>query len=63
VQPAAAAAARQAFTEGLSTGSVVAAIAAAAGALGALLILPARVTQPGQDRTPVTITTATTPAR
>ena len=63
VQPAAAAAARQAFTSGLSAGSIVAAIAAAAGALGALLFLPARVSQPGQDRPPVTIAKAATPAR
>src|SRR6516164_5378798 len=46
LQATAAAAARQAFTDGLSAGSTVAAAAAAAAAGGAVLFLPARASQP-----------------
>jgi len=46
LQATAAAAARQAFTDGLSAGSIVAAAAAAAAAGGAALFLPARASQP-----------------
>jgi MFS transporter, DHA2 family, multidrug resistance protein len=63
VQAAAADAVRQAFTGGLSAGSVVAAIAAAAGAVGVLLFLPARASHPGQGTTPVPIAATTTAAR
>src|SRR6516162_9635896 len=46
LQATAAAAARQAFTDGLSAGSIVAAAAAAAAAGGAVLFPPARASQP-----------------
>ena len=53
VPAAAAAAARQAFTDGLSAGSIVAAAAAAAAAVGAVLFLPARASQPRPTSPPV----------
>ena len=55
VQGAAAHAARQAFTDGLSAGSVVAAAAATAAAAAALAFLPARARRPRPGSAPIPI--------
>ena len=55
VQGATAHAARRAFTDGLSAGSVVAAAAAATAAAAALAFLPARARRPRPGSAPTTV--------